>query len=115
MSNTSRTCSADALPQPWTCLSTHLSRLLSQYDIGNDRKRQCVSSTRFGIKANVKVNDGMLYSSLTGQVAIHDHIAKVSGTSRWLMGIFRTVQSLTSLPSNPYPRGFPLKSRYIDG
>ncbi|KAJ5413296.1 hypothetical protein N7465_005601 [Penicillium sp. CMV-2018d] len=29
-------------------------------------------------QAKLKVNDGMLYSSLAGQVAINDHIAKAS-------------------------------------
>lgn len=69
----------------------------------------------FGMKAKLKVNDGMLYSSLAGQVAINDHIAKVSEHKQVVGGDIKdsVIFGMTIGASNPCNRGSLLKSMYV--
>ncbi|KAJ5969768.1 hypothetical protein N7501_006016 [Penicillium viridicatum] len=58
-----------------------------------------------------QVNDGMLYSGLAGQVAINDHIAKVSEHKQVVGGDIKdgVIFGMTIGASNPCNRGSLLK------
>lgn len=72
------------LPQPWSfqpisrgCCHNVTSVMAADDDVFYLESVRQRTSNGFWIKANLKVNDGMLYSSLAGQVAINDHIAEI--------------------------------------